>query len=138
MASVCRDFSLVISTEKSLTEKVRMFRDKCTNLEAALEGANKVSGAEIRALKREIAHANDKNDNLTNAYDELKKQHEATLHDREKELEKVKAAMNKQLRESEKKRKDAVALVKELEDEIARLKEDFEDKEKRLNELVGF
>ena len=54
MSRVCQEFSLVISTEKSLAEKVRMFQEKCTNLESALENANNVSTVEIRALKREL------------------------------------------------------------------------------------
>ena len=73
VSRVCHDFSLVISTEKTLTDKVRMFQEKCTNLESALESANNVSSVEIRALKREIVLCNEKNDNLNTSYEELKK-----------------------------------------------------------------
>ena len=65
MSRVCRDFSLVISTERTLTDKVRMFQEKCTNLEQALDSANNVSADEIRALKREITLGREKIDNLT-------------------------------------------------------------------------
>ena len=73
MSRVCADFSLVISTERTLTDKVRMFQEKCVNLEQALEDANNVSSVEIRALKREITLSKEKNDNLSQAYEELKK-----------------------------------------------------------------
>ena len=61
MSRVCRDFSLVISTERTLADKVRMFQEKCQNLEAALEQANNVSSVEIRGLKRELAMSQEKN-----------------------------------------------------------------------------
>lgn len=56
-----------------------MFKDKCTNLEQALESANNVSSVEIRALKREVALAKEKNENLSTAYEDLKKEHEAMI-----------------------------------------------------------
>jgi len=52
-----------------------MFQEKCTNLEQALDSANNVSADEIRALKREITLGKEKNENLTQAYEELKKEH---------------------------------------------------------------
>lgn len=73
VSRVCRDFSLVISTERTLTDKVRMFQEKCLNLEQALESANNVSHAELRALKREITLCNEKHGILNSSYDELKK-----------------------------------------------------------------
>ena len=104
VSRVCRDFSLVISTERTLTDKVRMFQEKCTNLETALESANNVSSVEIRALKREITLCTDKNDNLNTAYEELKKQHEAMLFERETEIERSRKNLEKQLKDSEQKR----------------------------------
>ena len=98
---MCRDFSLVISTERTLTDKVRMFQEKCTNLEAALESANNTSSVEVRALKREIVMLNEKNDNLNSAYEDLKKEHEAMLFGRETEIDRAKKELQKQLRESE-------------------------------------
>ena len=55
-----------------------------------MESANNVSSVEIRALKREIALCNEKNDNLNTSYEELKKYHEAMLFDRETEIERTK------------------------------------------------
>ena len=100
MSRVCADFSLVISTERTLTDKVRMFQEKCVNLEQALEDANNVSSVEIRALKRKITLSKEKNDNLSQAYEELKKEHEAVLKAREKEIEASKKELNKNLKES--------------------------------------
>ena len=48
-----------------------MFQEKCTNLEQALESANKDSAVEIRALKRDITMGKEKNDNLQKSYEEL-------------------------------------------------------------------
>ena len=98
---MCLDFSLVVSTERTLADKVRSFQEKCVNLEEALEKANNVSAVEIRALKRELDLSHEKNQGLTKAYDELKTEHENTIFAQEKELDKVKKEMAKQLRESE-------------------------------------
>lgn len=95
VSRVCRDFSLVISTERTLADKVRMFQEKCTNLEVALESANNVSSVEIRALKREIILSNEKNDNLNSAYEDLKKEHEAMLFGRETEIDRAKKELQK-------------------------------------------
>ena len=135
---VCQSFNLVISTEKTLAEKVRMFQEKCTNLEEALSSANNVSSAEIRALKREIALSHEKNDNLNKAYEDLKKEHESILHARETEIEKAKRELSKKLKESDQKRIDLEAFVIVLNQENDNLKRDGEEKEQRINELMEF
>ena len=88
-----------------------MFQEKCTNLEQALESANNVSSAEIRALKREITLANEKNENLNKSYEELKREHESTIFARESEFERIRAEMTKKLKESDKARVDLDAKV---------------------------
>ena len=62
-------------------------------MEQALESANNVSSGEIRALKREITHLQEKNTNLEKSYEELKKQHEAMLFERSTDIERLKKEM---------------------------------------------
>ena len=111
---MCQDFSLVISTERTLADKVKMFKDKCADLEQALESANNVSSVEIRALKRDIVLGQEKNDNLTKAYDELKKEHEAMIFAKETDVEKLKKEHAKVIKESSNAKKDLEAQVSEL------------------------
>lgn len=136
ISQVCQDFSLVISTERTLTDKVRMFQEKCVNLEQALESANMVSADEIKALRRDIAMANEKNANLTASYDELKKQHEEMLFANNSDLDRIKREHSKLLRVSESARTDLEVKNKELLEKLEILREENEDKEKRLAELV--
>ena len=114
----------MISTEKTLAEKVRMFKEKCTSLEEALESANKVSSAEIRALKREITLYQEKNANLNNSYEDLKREHESILYSREAEIEKAKRDLSKKLKESEQKRIDLEASLIVMSQENENLKTD--------------
>ena len=113
-----------------------MFQEKCTNLESALESANNVSSVEIRALKREIILCTEKNDNLNQAYEDLKKQHEAMLFERETEIERTKKDLQKKLKDSEQKRTALDARMSEQNGEIAILKTDLAEKEQRLNEVM--
>ena len=59
--------------------KVKLFQTKVIDLESQLDAASKVSSEEIRALKREVKFTMEKNTNLTNSYEELKKEYEALL-----------------------------------------------------------
>jgi len=86
-----------------------MFKDKCANLEQALESANNVSSVEIRALKREVTLAKEKNDNLSKAYEDLKKEHEAMIFAKESDLEKIKKEHAKVIKENQGVRKDLEA-----------------------------
>ena len=120
-----------------------MFQEKCTNLEQALESANNVSSAEIRALKREITLANEKNENLNKSYEELKREHESIIFAKESEFERIRVEMTKKLKESDKARVDLEAKVSELNRQIAQLKNELKEKtieleetEKRLNDLI--
>ena len=117
VSRVCRDFGIVISTERTLADKVKAFQEKCTNLEQALEDANQVSTVEIRALKREITLINERNETVNQAYEELKKEHEAMLYSREKELERAKKDLQTQLKSSETKRKGLETDVTGLQEE---------------------
>mmetsp|Transcript_43395 Transcript_43395/g.57448 ORF Transcript_43395/g.57448 Transcript_43395/m.57448 type:complete len:132 (+) Transcript_43395:978-1373(+) len=113
-----------------------MFQEKCVNLEQALESANVVSADEIRALRREITMAQEKNESLTGAYDELKKQHEAMLFSSSSDMDRIKREHAKQLKVSENARTDLEARNKELSDKLSQALEDLEEREKRLGELM--
>ena len=67
-----KDLNLVISTEKSLAEKVKAFRTRCLDLESKLSQIGLVSADEIKQLKRELSLATDKNKNLETGFEELK------------------------------------------------------------------
>ena len=67
-----KDLNLVISTEKSLAEKVKAFRTRCLDLESKLSQIGLVSADEIKQLKRELSLAKDKNINLETGFEELK------------------------------------------------------------------
>ena len=67
-----KDLNLVISTEKSLAEKVKAFRTRCLDLESKLSQIGIVSADEIKQLKRELSLATDKNKNLETGFEELK------------------------------------------------------------------
>ena len=67
-----KDLNLVISTEKSLAEKVKAFRTRCLDLETKLSQIGIVSADEIKQLKRELSLATDKNKNLETGFEELK------------------------------------------------------------------
>ena len=119
----------MISTVKTLAEKVRIFREKCTSLEETLENANKASSAEIRALKREITLLQEKNVNLNKSYDDLKREHEYILYNREAEIEKAKRDLSKKVKESEQKRIDLEASQIVMSQEIENLKTDGQEKD---------
>ena len=70
---------MVLCNEKTLAYKVKLFQTKVIDLESQLDAASKVSSEEIRALKREVKFTMEKNTNLTNSYEELKKEYEALL-----------------------------------------------------------
>lgn len=53
------DFSLVISEEKRLAEKVSLFLTKCKDLERQLAERDAVSSTELRALKRQVTSLNE-------------------------------------------------------------------------------
>ena len=126
----------MISTERTLTDKVRMFQEKCVNLEQALESANMVSADEIKQLRRDVAMANEKNENLTKSYEELKKQHEEMLFANNTEVDRLKREHAKTLKISENARTDLDAKVKELTERLDKLQNDLLEKEQRLTELI--
>jgi len=73
-----------------------------------------VSSSEIRALKREIALAQDKNENLTRAYDELKQEHEAMIFARDTDSERLAREHAKQMKAAEKQCLDLGAEIRSL------------------------
>ena len=58
----------MISVEKKLSEKVKLFQTKCKELEEKLLNAQSVSSAEVRALKREITTEKEKSSTLEQNY----------------------------------------------------------------------
>lgn len=72
VSKISSQFNIVISNEKSLAQRVKLFMSKCLDLEKQLEEANSVSQAEVRTLKREIAFLKDKQENAEKAYNEIK------------------------------------------------------------------
>ena len=106
ISRVSQDLNLVLSTEKTLAVKVKMFEEKCVNLEAALETAANSSSVEIRALKRELTLAQEKNQSLSTAYDELKAAHEGLISDRATELDKLRKELAAAARAHEKSKAD--------------------------------
>ena len=68
IGNISTEFGIVISVEKKLSEKVKLFQTKCKELEEKLLNAQSVSSAEVRALKREITTEKEKSSTLEQNY----------------------------------------------------------------------
>ena len=91
---VSKDLNLVLVNEKTLAYKVKLFQTKCKDLETQLEESSQISSTEIRALKREIQFTQEKNDNLTSSYDELKKEYEELLKKNQTDISSISKELN--------------------------------------------
>ena len=79
--------------------------------------------------------ANEKIENLNKAYEDLKKQHEKVLFDKDSANDKAKKDLAKQLKQSEEKRAELASKLSEVKIETELLKKESSEKDSRLSEL---